>query len=91
MKVYANANQVPAQQDPPRPTYGDCIGKVISSNDLSQSSKSVYFIVESPFNPAEVLMVPLEYRGPVSRITKATPLGSGYVVRENATLILNGV
>jgi hypothetical protein len=80
--------------DTPRKTtlyYGDLDGQVISSSDLGQTSfKSVYLIIPHPTDGTQQLMVPLE--GPLCRpsvVLRSTPLGTGYIVRPNATLILD--
>lgn len=72
----------------PRPTYGELVGKVISSSRLDGPSQSAYLIAQ--VNQDTVSLISLEYP---ERSIKPTPasmvLGTGYVVRENATLILD--
>ena len=79
-----------------RPTYGDLIGKVIASGDLSQGSKSAYLIATHPGSGASersslCILVPLEHSGTPSLANCNMPLGTGYKVYERATLVLEGL
>jgi hypothetical protein len=87
MLVIANQKTKPATKPL---TYGDCIGAVISSDDLTQASKSAYLIVQHPDFDESCYMVSLESARTVY-VSKSALLGTGYVVRDKATLVLEGL
>jgi hypothetical protein len=92
MNVIASVQSVSPKPAPKQLTYGDVIGQVISSIDLTQGYKSAYLIIQHPEFLQSVMMISMEFsKGALSTALKSSPLGTGYVVRPDATLVLEGL